>query len=93
MRVHVEDLRRRNRAGLSTWVDVDRGHRGPEYVLNTALSAGTDYQLARVRRWEAYGDPVQREHSVRLRWRRDVAIMRMSRATAWRTRRRCASAC
>jgi hypothetical protein len=79
VRVHVEDLRRRSRAGLSTWVDVDRGRRGPEYVVSTPLSAGTDYQLARVRHWETYGDPVQCDHSVRLRWRRDVAIMRVSR--------------
>lgn len=79
VRVHVEDLRRRNDAGLSTWVDVDRGHRGPEYVLNTGLAAGTDYQLARVRRWQAYGEPLQCDHSVRLRWRRDVAIMRIAR--------------
>jgi hypothetical protein len=79
VRVHYEDLRRRNNAGQSTWVDVDRGRQGPEYVLNTGLSAGTDYQLARVRRWQAQGEPLQCDHSVRLRWRRDVAIVRISR--------------
>lgn len=78
-RVRFDDLRRRNNAGLSTYVDVDRGRRGPEYVLSTGLNAGTDYQLARVRRWQASGLPLQCEHSVRLRWVRDVAVVRISR--------------
>lgn len=78
-RVRFDDLRRRNNAGLSTYVDVDRGRRGPEYVLNTGLGAGTDYQLARVRRWQASSTPLQCEHSVRLRWRTEVAVVRISR--------------
>lgn len=79
VRVRFADLRRRNNAGLSTYVDVDRGRRGPEYVLNTGLNAGTDYQLARVRRWQSAGAPLQCEHSVRLRWADDVAVVRVSR--------------
>lgn len=79
VRVRFDDLRRRNRAGLSTYVDVDRDRRGPEYVLNTGLAAGTDYRLSRVRRWQATGDPLQCEHSLRLRWVDDVAVVRVSR--------------
>jgi hypothetical protein len=79
VRVRFDDLRRRNDAGLSTYVDVDRGRRGPEYVLNTGLGAGTDYQLARVRRWRAFGEPLQCEHSVRLRRLKEVAVVRVSR--------------
>lgn len=79
VRTRFDDLRRRNNAGLSTYIDVDRGRRGPEYVVNTGLSTGTDYQLARVRRWRASGSPLQCEHSVRLRWRGDVAVVRVSR--------------
>lgn len=79
VRVHFEDLRRPNSAGLSTYVDVDRDRRAPEYALLTGLSAGTDYQLARVRRWQAGGVPLQCEHSVRLRWYVDVAVVRISR--------------
>jgi len=79
VRVRFADLRRRNDAGLSTYVDVDRGRGGPEYVLNTGLNAGTDYQLTRTRRWQAFGGPLQCEHSVRLRWATDVAVVRISR--------------
>ncbi len=79
VRVRFDDLRRRNDAGLSTYVDVDRGRRGPEYVLNTGLNDGTDYQLSRVRRWQAVGAPLQCDHSVRLRWTQDVAVVRIAR--------------
>lgn len=79
VRVRFDDLRRRNDAGLSAYVDVDRGRRGPEYVLNTGLASGTDYQLARVRRWQASGTPLTCEHSVRLRWFKDVAVLRVAR--------------
>jgi hypothetical protein len=79
VRVRFDDLRRRNDAGLSAYIDVDRGRRGPEYVLNTGLASGTDYQLARVRRWQAFGNPLQCEHSVRLRWFKDVAVLRVAR--------------
>ena len=79
VRVRFDDLRRRNNAGLSTYVDVDRGRQGPEYALNTGLDAGTDYQLARVRRWQSFGEPLQCEHSVRLRRFNDVAVVRISR--------------
>lgn len=79
VRVRFDDLRRRNDAGLATYVDVDRGRRGPEYVVNTGLNDGTDYQLAHVRRWQAVGAPLECEHSVRLRWVKDVAVVRISR--------------
>ncbi|WP_457208175.1 hypothetical protein [Nocardioides sp. P5_C9_2] len=79
IRVHFEDLRRRNDAGMGTYVDADRGRHGPEYVLNTGLNDGTDYQLAHVRRWRAVGAPLQCEHSVRLRWAKDVAVVRLGR--------------
>jgi hypothetical protein len=79
VRVRFEDLRRRNDAGLSAYVDVDRGRRGPEYVVNTGLSSGTDYQLAPVRRWRTSGAPLECEHSVRLRWLKDLAVLRVSR--------------
>ncbi|KRF34345.1 hypothetical protein [Nocardioides sp. Soil805] len=79
LRVHFDDLRRRNEAGLATYVDVDRARRGPEYVVNTGLNDGTDYQLAHVRRWQAVGAPLQCAHSVRLRWAKDVAVVRISR--------------
>jgi hypothetical protein len=79
VRVRFDDLRRRSQAGLSTYIDVDRGRRGPEYVVNTALNDAGDYQLARVRRWRGFGEPLQCDHSVRLRWRGDVAVVRVSR--------------
>lgn len=78
VRVRFEDLRRSSKAGMSVLIDTDPDRRGPEFVLGTGLGDGTDYALTRARRWRSAGEHLQCAYSNRLRWRRDVARIRIS---------------
>ena len=74
VRTTFADLRRNAVAGMSIFLDTDRGDRGPEYRLGTGLSDGTDYLLAAVEGWVDDGQPVTGcFYALRLRWARDFS--------------------
>lgn len=82
IKVSFADLRRHSDSalGAAVFIDVNRSRRGPEYALVTGLEYGTDYQLARVRRWKFVGEPLNCDHKVRLDYGRDVMKFRAARS-------------
>ena len=80
VRTHFADLRRDAVAGMSIFLDTDRGDRGPEYRLGTGLSDGTDYALAAVEGWVDDGRQVTDcFYVLDLRWARDSAVAAIDR--------------
>ncbi len=53
-------------ASMSLFIDTDRSQAGPELRLGTGLQTGTDYQLTRIRKWRAVGEPLSCGHQVKL---------------------------
>ena len=45
VKVRFQDLTRSSAAGLSIFIDADRGEKGAEYVVSSGLNDGTDYVL------------------------------------------------
>jgi hypothetical protein len=79
VRVGVTDLRRRSEAGpagLTIRIDTRSDRRGPEFRLTTGMYAGTDFQLMRVRRGQATGEPLSCAHDVDLAFARDRVVFR-----------------
>ncbi|MQW76368.1 hypothetical protein GHK92_10810 [Nocardioides sp. dk4132] len=82
LRVRVTDLRATSdggSAGLTVWVDTDRGTPGPDLRLGTGLQSGTDYQLVRTAGWKPSSEALTCPYSVRLRPAKDVVDLRISR--------------
>lgn len=84
VRVRFDDIHRsdpRFAQGLTLFIDTDRKNRGPEYAFTTGLNEGTDYALAKVDTWTDEG---RRLHScvmsVKLDWRKDLAVLRFARS-------------
>ena len=53
-------------ASMSLFIDTDRSKPGPELRLGTGLQTGTDYQLTRMKKWRAVGEPLSCGHKVKL---------------------------
>jgi len=82
LRVRVTDLRATSDggpAGLTVWVDTDRGTAGPDLRLGTGLQSGTDYQLVRTTGWKPSSEALTCPYSVRLRPAKDLVDLRISR--------------
>jgi hypothetical protein len=72
--VRFTDLRRRSTggpSGLTILIDTRSDRAGAEFLLTTGLQAGTDFQLMKVRRGEAVGEPLTCDHHVRLNFAED----------------------
>ena len=84
VRVRFDDLPRSGvtyTQGLSLFIDADRANRGPEYHFTTGLNSGTDWAFTRVGTWNDDGPRVKScEHSVKLDWKADVAVLRFARS-------------
>ncbi len=57
VRTKHTNLKRRNAAGASIYLDTEPERSGPEFVVDLGLGRGTDYQLTKVRAWKRVGDP------------------------------------
>ena len=82
VRVDFAELEPTSGAGpssLSVFVDTDPSARGPEFRVGTGLQAGTDYQLVRMKRWKAVGDPLSCAHAVRIDFDADRVRTRIAR--------------
>lgn len=53
-------------ASLSIFIDTDRGAKGPEFRIGMGLQEGTDYQLTRMVKWKAVGEPLSCRHVVEI---------------------------
>ena len=77
VRLTFDDLVRQvTRAGQSVGVflDTERGRPGPEFGLGGGLNYGTDYQLARMRRWTWVGGrPLLCAYDGEIDWGKDTA--------------------
>lgn len=82
VRAKFADLRKRGAvsSGAAVFIDSNRARRGPEFAVITGLGYGTDYQLAKVRRWKLVGSPLSCDHKLRLDYKRDVMTFRASRS-------------
>lgn len=58
VKVRFTELVRSSAAGLSLYIDTDRGARGAEYLLSSGLGDGTDYVLTRANGWRGSDDRV-----------------------------------
>lgn len=59
---------------VGVFLDTERGRPGPEFGLGGGLNYGTDYQLARMRRWTWVGGrPLLCAYDGEIDWERDTA--------------------
>ena len=72
VRVRFNELMRSSAAGLSIFIDSDRGTKGPEYVLSSGLGDGTDYVLTEADGWRGSDTRVKCDYAARPRWGKDV---------------------
>jgi hypothetical protein len=72
VRVRFNELMRSSAAGLSIYIDADRGVKGPEYVLSSGLGDGTDYVLTRADAWRGSDDRVRCDYVARPKWGKDL---------------------
>ena len=72
VRVRFNELMRSSAAGLSIFIDSDRGTKGPEYVLSSGLGDGTDYVLTAAEAWRGSDDRISCDYAARPRWGKDV---------------------
>jgi fructose-specific component phosphotransferase system IIB-like protein len=79
VKVRFNELLRSSAAGLSVFIDTDRGVKGPEYVLSSGLGDGTDYVLTEAVAWRGSDDRVDCDYEARPRWAKDVFRARISR--------------
>lgn len=68
VKVRFRDLTRSSAAGISVFLDTERGTKGPEYVLSSGLNDGTDYVLTEARGWRGSDERVDCPYEARLRW-------------------------
>ncbi|MCB0893783.1 MAG: hypothetical protein H6529_07000 [Nocardioides sp.] len=82
--VHDNLVRRAASGSAETvFVDTDRHDRGPEFVFVAGLYEGTDYLLRATDGFDrsSWGEPVENgDYVLRVRYRKDVARVVMSRA-------------
>lgn len=72
VKVYFNELMRSSAAGLSIFIDTDRGEWGPEYVLSSGLGDGTDYVLTEAEAWRGSDNRVTCDYAARPRWGKDV---------------------
>ncbi len=81
VRVSVTDLRKQDNAGVIVYFDKRAKRRGPEFTLGVPLYQTSDeYVVYRAKAWRAIGDPVECDVTTRQRWKKDVVVVRGSRA-------------
>ena len=68
VKVRFQDLTRSSAAGLSIFIDTDRGAKGAEYVLSTGLNDGTDYVLTEAAGWRGTDARVECDYEATYRW-------------------------
>ena len=68
VKVRFRDLTRSSAAGLSIFIDTDRGAKGPEYVFSTGLNDGTDYVLTEADGWRGTDARVECDYEAAYRW-------------------------
>lgn len=80
VKVRFQDLTRSSAAGLSIFVDTDRGAKGAEYVLSTGLNDGTDYVLTEAAGWRGTDKRVECDYDATYKWgAKDSVRVRISR--------------
>lgn len=82
-KVRFTDLKATSEAGpsgMTVFIDTRPRRKGPEFRLDTPLQSGSDYQLSRTDGWSTTGDPLSCDHSLKLKWAEDVAVLRVARA-------------
>lgn len=72
VKVRFNELVRSSAAGVSVFIDTDRGAKGPEYVLSSGLGDGTDYVLTAADGWRGSDDRIDCDYSARPKWGNDV---------------------
>ena len=80
VRVRFNELVRSSAAGVSVFIDTDRGAKGPEYVLSSGLGDGTDYVLTEADGWRGSDDRVDCSYAARPKWGNDVFRAVISRS-------------
>ncbi|WP_231251941.1 hypothetical protein [Nocardioides furvisabuli] len=68
VKVRFQDLTRSSAAGLSVFIDTDRGERGAEYVLSSGLNDGTDYVLTTAAGWRGTAERVECDYEATYNW-------------------------
>ena len=80
VKVRFQDLTRSSAAGLSIFIDTDRGAKGAEYVLSTGLNDGTDYVLTEADGWRGTDQRVECDYEATYNWGvKDSVRVRISR--------------
>ena len=80
VKVRFAELMRSSAAAVSVFIDADRGVKGPEYVLTSALGDGSDYVLTEADGWRGSDQRVDCDYDVRLMWGvKDTFRARVSR--------------
>jgi hypothetical protein len=80
VKVRFQELTRSSAAGLSIFLDTDRGAKGAEYVLSTGLNDGTDYVLTEAAGWRGTDARVECDYEATYRWgARDSVRVRIGR--------------
>ena len=79
VKVRFDELVRSSAAGVSVYLDTDRGAKGPEYVLSSGLGDGTDYVLTEADGWQGSDQRVDCDYSARPKWGKDVFRAVLSR--------------
>jgi hypothetical protein len=57
VRIKVENLKKKIGPSAGVWLDTDRKHRGPDFVIFSGLYQ-SDWQISRSDGWKAVGDPL-----------------------------------
>ncbi len=68
VKVRFQDLTRSSAAGLSVFIDTDRGEKGAEYVLSSGLNDGTDYVLTTAKGWRGTDERVECDYDAKYSW-------------------------
>ncbi len=68
VKVRFQDLTRSSAAGLSIFIDSDRGTKGAEYALSTGLNDGTDYVLTTASGWRGTDERVDCDYEAKYNW-------------------------
>ncbi len=79
VKVRFNELMRSSAAGVSIFIDTDRGTRGPEFVLSSGLGDGTDYVLTEAVAWRGSDRRVDCDYQARPKWGKDVFRALISR--------------
>jgi len=82
VRVDFAELEPTSEAGpssLAIFVDTDPSAKGPEFRVGMGLQAGTDYQLVRIEKWKAVGEPLSCAHTVAINFTTNRVRAKISR--------------